>query len=883
MVTRSLGERRSKSTQQGPMWKKAQSNRDLKLELRKRINAFFTFPQHRNEMDESYNSFVTNGLNMSAQTLIKLATENLNLKTVKLTNVKYGTLSDKVTFMTPFTEDMEKPEPIIVETDLQTQTTMENTSPTDVEETIESQEVSVPGTPSQDSVDLLQSQPESIDNTKTNDASQHDFDLFVEKVNNTIMSQMNKIESRMVNLINQVVENEYKNHFATYEEKFQADCKDVQKQIQTTYSETQAQMEKDMQEQIKSSKHDINRLIQHNIQETVISNIELLVSDTMEKKYNNLIKESTDGQTDKIKRNIEEQLKLTKTQMRTKSLQAINDVVKSTENQSKHCLQEFDIKIKGMKKDVVTDIATEVKERNTRFMQTLQQKSEDCVEVIQKKQQSSITETSNLADAIKQSNIKQLDKALEESLQDINEETAQGIQTIVENAKIIMQEQEKQIQTLQQNVKNMAQQINNLVAQPKVTPTTPNPPAAQHPSFQNANVNAPYTPPQQQHPSMNTTVATNHWRISDFHKHVKSTIDNKNQILNFYQQIYTQGPSYGIHLRKIEDLRHSQDLCPSHFTPNERNDMARTIFQKLQDGNCVSKSYTQAQNIINQSLSSSDGYTVLYQLLRFVHPRLMESQSSHKIPKMSESRDLYTYCDRLTNFILLEKINGRVYSVKEQINLYLQNLDDERYNEAKSRCFTELRQQTVPGSNTGIHPNLFLPSLPTTVMQYQDELRPVSTQNTPFINQLTPHQDYESDNLEDDTTTPILRAVSAPARQKHHGRGAYNRRNNALFQRNWRPGRNFKPVQCRGCGTWGHDDPRCQFVAKLHIATQYIQQNAQAAKAIAQEYLRTNSRKMKQSTIRTLMAYDNTVCVPAGDDILEHYDVEIDMEQVDFE
>ena len=396
---------------------------------------------------------------------------------------------------------------------------------------------------------------------------------------------------------------------------------------------------------------------------------------------------------------------------------------------------------------------------------------------------------------------------LEESLQDINKETAQGIQTIVDNAKAIMKEQENQIQALQQNINNLAQQITNLAAQSKTSSTSasasasapapapapaptavpaPAAAAAQHPSFQNANVNATYpTCNQQQHQSMNTpqyrpvnTVATNHWRISDFHKHVRSTIDNKNQILNFYQQIYTQGPSYGIHLRKIEDLCHNQDLCPGHFSPQERNDMACTIFQKLQDANCVSKSYTQAQNIINQSLSTSDGYTVLYQLLRFIHPRLMESQSAHKVPKMSESRDLYTYCDRLTNFILLEKINGRVYSVKEKINLYLQNLEDDRYNEAKSRCFTELRQQTVPGSNTGIHPNLFLPSLPTTVMQYQEELRPVPANTSPFINQLSSHAEYPPDSIDEETTTPILRAVSASARQKHHGRGAYNRKGN---------------------------------------------------------------------------------------------------------
>ena len=910
MTTRSKGGNvKTPSTRNDdPSWKNADSNRDLKIELRKRINAYFSFPQNRETMDDVYHSFVTNGAAMSAQKLIKVATEELQLKTVRTMNVKYGTLSSKVTFLVPFTNDMEKPIPVVVETELPSQQTVEN-SPTDVEQTIDSQEISVPNTPTQDSVDLLEPSTDATQPSNTSTEWKRELDQFKEEIKTTVLSQVDDLQSCTVTLINQATKTEFEKHFQTYEQKMEAHCGKMFSDI-TNYSKgIEAKMKEDAKELHKTQPSEINRMIRNNIQETVVSNMEYMVNSTMERCYNTMMEEATSKHQDKIQTDIDaaksqisketntalskinEDLNAAKVQMRNKSLQSINDVVKSTDNQVKINLQEFQDEIKDIKKNAVKEIATDIKERNMRFIQLLTHKSEDCVENIKAAQQKCVSETGSLTDAIKQSNAKEFDTYLAEGLQDINEETAQAIQTIVDTAQDLMKENEKQIAKLYQDLaylrnnlphaastSNPQNQKHTQPIHPNIPHATPNPTVQSSPSTQQ--------PQTGHHPSYTAanSITTNHYRISDFHKHVRATIDNQNQILNFYQQIYTQGPSYGIHLRKLEDLRSNQDLCPQQFTADQRNDMSRTIYQKLQDGNCVSKSYTQAQNIITQNVSTSDGYTVLYQLLRFVHPRLMESQNAHTIPKMSQIGDLYMYCDRLTNFILLEKINGRVYSTKEQITLYLQHLDDERYSEAKSRCYTELRQQTVSANSSGINPDLYLPSLPTTITQYQNELKPITDTGRSYINQITSPSDIDIETPYEEDTTPVLRAISSVARQRNQGRGAYNRRgNNNFIQRNWRPSRNFKPVQCRGCGAWGHDDLTCQFVAKVQIASQYIQNNAKSAKALAQEYLRTNSRKMKQSTIRTLMAYDQNVAVPPGEDLLQHYDIDIDMEEIDFQ
>ena len=98
MTTRSRRSSQRGKKETSPTWRHVHSNRDLKLELRKRITAFFSSHTNRQKFQDTYNSYVTNSSTMSAQTLMKMATQQLNLKTVHAINVRYGTLPEKVTF-----------------------------------------------------------------------------------------------------------------------------------------------------------------------------------------------------------------------------------------------------------------------------------------------------------------------------------------------------------------------------------------------------------------------------------------------------------------------------------------------------------------------------------------------------------------------------------------------------------------------------------------------------------------------------------------------------------------------------------------------------------------------------------------------------------------
>jgi len=92
--------------------------------------------------------------------------------------------------------------------------------------------------------------------------------------------------------------------------------------------------------------------------------------------------------------------------------------------------------------------------------------------------------------------------------------------------------------------------------------------------------------------------------------------------------------------------------------------------------------------------------------------------------------------------------------------------------------------------------------------------------------------------------------------------------------------------QCKACGRWGCAERKCQFVAKVQLAINYIKENGNAAHKLAQEYLRTNNSKTRMSMIRTLHATMDTSSKADeefNNDLLDQYHLEIPMEEIEFD
>ena len=480
--------------------------------------------------------------------------------------------------------------------------------------------------------------------------------------------------------------------------------------------------------------------------------------------------------------------------------------------------------------------------------------------------------------------IKNIAKKRDEVLEDINEEAHQAIEDFKGATEI------KKEKSSFQKDDNMEKFTQDNVSPSKRFPNVNHETLNVNPyevgrSNHELRVN-PYEVGRSNHGNRPARQAQSTWSLYGFHKHFKAKLKNDTMILNFYQQLYTQGTPYGVKCLPLQDIRPNMDLCPSQYDKQQRDEMALTIYQKLQDEDCVSVGYARAQRLILQYSSTSDGYKVLEQLLRSVHPNLKHSTSNtYEVPKLSNSYgNLYDYGAKIMNYILMQEIQHRSYSPVEQTIMFLNNMDEKKYYEAKNRALAEIRQ--IRTGNNVLDPNLELESLPTTLEQYHEQIHGT----TPIQSQRYVRTMYEanSDNsmCEDVTEeTPVIR--SFVRRRDFNKGGQYtprhkdNRMSNSNHTGN---SSNSSNKQCKACGRWGCSERKCQFVAKVQLAVNFIKEHSTTAAKLAEEYLRTNDRRTRMSTIRTLTANmsDGGSTHHTDEELLDQYDIEIPMEEVDF-
>ena len=347
------------------------------------------------------------------------------------------------------------------------------------------------------------------------------------------------------------------------------------------------------------------------------------------------------------------------------------------------------------------------------------------------------------------------------------------------------------------------------------------------------------------HQSMTPYSAPSAFDLKAFHQQFQFKLSTDADILTFYNQLKSQGKKYQIYLRDLNDIGPETDICPDGIDPKAREDMALAIYQKLQHENSRDFTYEHLDNCMEQHSDTSDGYLTLRELLRKVHPQLKVGKKSHDIPKLSDcNTNLFTLNKELKAYFRQQEIQGRKYRAKEKSEIYLQQLDDERYKIAKTKCLIDLNLATLHSPDNIAQNSLTFEALPATVQQI----------------------------AEIDNDVPIIHVMAQRPK---------------AYQRDYVPGKkkskNYEPLQCKGCKQWGHNVSKCLTVPKIAIATNFIEKNPTQTKALIKEYLRVNDKNVKRSTVRALQQsgiIDNEI---ESLQYLNDTDIDIDTFSVEFD
>jgi hypothetical protein len=144
-----------------------------------------------------------------------------------------------------------------------------------------------------------------------------------------------------------------------------------------------------------------------------------------------------------------------------------------------------------------------------------------------------------------------------------------------------------------------------------------------HPSLRRSMDNAP-VPSTVHAPSTDGLPPVNHDQAL---KHARIQFTGLGDIFVFYNQLMNALEQFGIYLIPLSTVKYQTSLCPTThrgFPLNEyrQQNMASTLYQKLQSTDVIPMEYTSIRNIVNCFAEANDGYKVLYAMLELVHPAL---------------------------------------------------------------------------------------------------------------------------------------------------------------------------------------------------------------------------------------------------------------------
>ena len=121
-------------------------------------------------------------------------------------------------------------------------------------------------------------------------------------------------------------------------------------------------------------------------------------------------------------------------------------------------------------------------------------------------------------------------------------------------------------------------------------------------------------------------------------------------------------------------------MDPIGLQPEVKELIGKTLHSKFKRIGTIDDDFVVAQSLLK---STTDGFNLLLQLLLIVHPNFVQVRKRvQDIPKYSAYDDLYTFANAITEFEKLQQLSHRLYSDLEMTTMYLEHIDNKRYEDA---------------------------------------------------------------------------------------------------------------------------------------------------------------------------------------------------------
>jgi hypothetical protein len=209
--------------------------------------------------------------------------------------------------------------------------------------------------------------------------------------------------------------------------------------------------------------------------------------------------------------------------------------------------------------------------------------------------------------------------------------------------------------------------------------------------------------------------------------------DDKADIITFYHTFANSTSQFGVRVLPLHDVRpDGSNCCPADVLPPDRLVMSHAIYTKLSDGEVLPITTSpRIRGILQQFAPTHDGYAVLYNILRLVHPLLNDTNVDyHLLPDWSETKDPFLHAGAVAHYFDLERSFGRTYSEREKTLQYLRTITDPQ--PIYQTTLDNLREKlmTSPTVDLAQTPNLLLVNIPHQLTLLPPPTHPDSVTNS---------------------------------------------------------------------------------------------------------------------------------------------------------
>ena len=334
-------------------------------------------------------------------------------------------------------------------------------------------------------------------------------------------------------------------------------------------------------------------------------------------------------------------------------------------------------------------------------------------------------------------------------------------------------------------------------------------------------------------------------------KNIKISCSDDSTLLEFYIKLRLLIKKGGIYLKPLDELSVDVPIYEEKlgYTATDYMNQSNGLHTLLSNEEIIPIDYTKAQNCIQATSDTMNGFAALKSMLTTVHPKFTKTQPDNTPPLYSMYNDLHLYEQSIRTYYLKHFLyDGYQRPELHKTEQYLKGLDAPEYENAKQRLIVQMDNLKIFGGDLPEQYNI--------------------TNISGTITNMDPYQHG--------STTPTVNTMQ---RTNQTNRPRSYPQSKMKIRDNQNQRKQYTNNQCGACKLFGHRTNECRHVGKILAVMDLQRNNPKLCSKILNSHIQKNNPDKRMKIIQSLQTinaipqhanFDDYMLTDIIDDTITH-------------